>query len=376
MSDHEPRSGDAAAVVAPTTDVVKTRRVYSLQWLRFVAALAVVVYHAAVYQSLMLPTAWAVQYVPGWLGAVGVSLFFALSGYLMSSAMQRYDAPQFLLHRLVRIYPPFFVVVALVLVAAIWSPIKPPVDGFALSLLPYGGGTYPLGVEWTLVFEIAFYVFVAVLIVLRRERSAASVLVAWLGLVLVHNVVWPDDPSIVVFPAHDLPFVGVTTGFAFGMLLPLVLRTWAPHPVVALIVATALWQYGSSQGITGGRWGLGLGSALVVLSLARFQGWQPVFGDTPVGRLGNRLGNYSYMLYLVHVPVIRTLYATVPGIGYNRVVAVALVAAVLASIPLGELDVRMYRRLKARVDASSPTVRTVLAGAFVLAFAVSVVVFF
>jgi len=361
--------------VTPAVEVGRATRVYSLQWLRFAAALAVVVYHAAVYMSLLRGSTWALEYVPGWLGALGVALFFALSGYLMASAMQRYDAPRFLLHRVVRIFPPFYVVVALVLVASIWTPIDPPLDVHALSLLPWGGSEYPLGVEWTLVFEIAFYVFVAALIALRRVRSAASVLIAWLGLILVHNVLYPDDPSQNVFPAHELPFVSLTTAFAFGMLLPLVLRR-PPHPVVAAIVGTALWLAGSTQGIAAGRWGMGFGCALLVLSLARYEGWRPVFGDTTFGRLGDRLGNYSYMLYLCHVPVIRTLYVTLPGVGFVRVFALSILSAVLLCIPLGELDMWMYRRLKARVDVAPPTLRAILACGFLVLFTLSAIVFF
>lgn len=363
------------AVVTPSVEVGRTTRVYSLQWLRFAAALAVLVYHAAVYMSLLRGSTWALEYVPGWLGALGVALFFALSGFLMSSAMQRYDAPRFLLHRLARIFPPFYLVVTLSMVAAIWSPIDPPVDVHALSLLPWGGSAYPLGVEWTLVFEVAFYVFVAVLIALRRVRSAASVLTGWLGLILVHNVLYPDDPSRNVFPAHELPFVALTTSFAFGMLLPLVVRR-APHPLVAAIVGTGLWLAGSTQGVTAGRWGMGFGAALLVLSLARYEGWRPVFGETPGGRLGDRLGNYSYMLYLCHVPLIRTLYVTLPEVGFIRVFALSIVSAVLLCIPLGELDLWMYRRLKARVDVADATLRTVLACGFLVLFTLSVVVFF
>lgn len=365
-------------MVTSTAVVGTARRVYSLQWLRFAAALAVVVYHAAVYQQIMRGSTWALQYVPGWLGVMGVSLFFALSGYLMSSAMTRYAAPQFLLHRVVRIYPPFFLVAALVVVAGIWSPIKPPIDVFALSLLPYGGNTYPLGVEWTLVFEIAFYVFVATLIALKRQRSAVSVLVGWLGLVLVHNVLYGDDPTVNVFPAHELPFVGVTTGFAFGMLLPLLpLRVLhVLHPAVAAIIGTSAWLLGSTQGVVGGRWGIGFGSALVVVALARFDGWQAVFGDTRLGRLGNRLGNYSYVLYLLHVPVIRTLYTVLPGVGFVRVFALSIVVACLLCIPLGEVDMWMYRRLKARVDRLAPRTQRIAAGAFAAAFAAATVAFF
>ncbi|MGY4643125.1 acyltransferase family protein [Cellulomonas sp. URHB0016] len=350
-------------------------RIYSLQWLRFAAAAAVVVYHSAVYLSLMQGEQWAVEIVPPWLGAVGVAIFFALSGYLMSVMMVRYGASTFLLHRVVRLYPIYVVIVALVLAAGRVSPIKPPVDANALLLFPYGGGTYPLGVEWTLVFEIGFYLFVAALIALGRQKSAASVLIGWLALILLHNVLRPDNPAVNVFPAHQLPFVALNTAFAFGMLLPLVL-TWSPHPVLAVLVGTALWQLGSSIGVTWGRWGLGFGSALLVLSLVRFTGWRALFGDTVLGRLGNHLGNYSYALYLCHVTVIRTFYAVNPSMDSRRSFFAVVALSFLLAVPFGWLDMRMYRFLKAKVDTGPPRILAVCAAVFAAGFVVQFIRFF
>lgn len=352
-----------------------TGRIYSLQWLRFAAAAAVLVYHGAAHLSLTRGSDWALGFVPAWFGPLGVALFFALSGYLMSSAMLRYSAAQFLMHRVVRIYPTYFLVVLLVVLAGVFSPIQQTLDWNALSLLPYGESTYALGVEWSLVFEIAFYVFVSALILLRRQKSAATVLIGWLGIILIHNLMSPDNPAINVYPASELPFIGLNTGFAFGMLLPLIkIRTL--HPVAAGIVGYAVWLWGGSNGITWGRWGMGLGCAYLVLSLARFTGWRALFGETFLGRLGNRLGNASYVLYLCHVPVVRTVYVTLPDLGIVRAFVLGIVLSLAISLVLGEIDMRLYRILKRMVDRSSRRVRNVSAITFAAAFCVAFVRFF
>jgi exopolysaccharide production protein ExoZ len=372
---HDTGVSEDVAVVEPTERPRETERIYSLQWLRFAAAGAVLLYHASAHLQLVRGADWAFTYVPHWLGAVGVALFFALSGYLMSSAMNRYSAGQFLLHRVVRIYPTYFMVAGLAVVAGLFTSISLPLDWNALSLLPYGASSYPLGVEWSLVFEIAFYVFVASLILLKRQKSAATVLIGWLGLMFIHNLVSPDNPAVNVFPARELMFVGVNTGFAFGMLLPL-LKIRTLHPVVAAIAAYAAMTWGSMHGIMWSRWGVGLGCAYLVLSAARFRGWRAVFGNTRLGRLGNRLGNSSYALYLCHVPILRTVYITLPNVGIVRCFALGIVLSLVAALVVGEIDVRIYRVLKRLVDRSSRRAVTIAATVFVVAFVVACVRFF
>jgi peptidoglycan/LPS O-acetylase OafA/YrhL len=371
-------SADASSSTSVTKErrsLGPTGRIYSLQWLRFAAAALVLIYHGAAHLSLTRGSEWANGFVPPWFGPLGVSLFFALSGYLMSSVMLRYSAAQFLMHRVVRIYPTYFMVVLLVLLAGVFSGLKSALDWNALSLLPYGESTYPLGVEWSLVFEIAFYIFVSALILLRRQGSAATALIGWLGIILISNLMSPDNPAINVYPASKLLFVGLNAGFAFGMLLPLI-KVPTLHPVAAGIVGYAVWLWGGSNGITWGRWGMGLGSAYLVLSLARFTGWRTLFGETFLGRLGNRLGNASYVLYLCHVPIVRTVYITLPELGIVRAFVLGIVLSLAVSLVLGEIDTRLYRILKRLVDRSSKRVLGVAATAFVVAFGVAFARFF
>lgn len=343
-----------------------TDRIVNLQWLRFVAATMVVFYHASVYLQLMKGSAYG-QFVPSWFGGVGVALFFALSGNLMASLMNRSDAFTYLMHRVARIYPTYYLMVALMVVAGFFSPIKPPIDWHALSLFPYGGSSYPLGVEWTLVFEVAFYVFVFALMYFRKTASAASFLVGWLALIALNNVLRPDNPHVNVYHPFVLPFVTVNVAFAAGMLLPLWLKEErALHPLLAAVMGVSLFYVGHSQGVMPGRWGLGLGAALFVHSLAVYV---PRWRSPLLDAVGDKLGAYSYVIYLCHVPIIRTLYALPQDSVGEWLFWMAVGVSLLVSLMLGELDVRVYRVCKRWLDGVSPDFRKMGALAFLVAFA-------
>lgn len=345
-----------------------SKKIINLQWLRFIAAAAVLLYHASVYLTLMMNEPYGADRIPSWMGSVGVAVFFALSGNLMATAMQRARAPQFLLHRVGRIYPAFFLVTALAYVAGFLSPIKPLIDLQALTLFPYGKTSYPLGVEWTLVFEIAFYMFVFLLILFKKTAHASAFLIGWLALILLHNVLAPDNPAVNVFPPLTLPFVSLNVSFAAGMLLPLVLQKHRPHPILAGVLAVSLFHVGLTMGVMGVRWGMGFGAALVVCSLARVGAPTQWSGRVWVDFLGDKLGSYSYALYLCHVPVIRTVYATAPDENPALLFYTAIFIAFALSVVLGEADVRMYQAIKRRTDSASLHTVSRLAGFYSLAF--------
>jgi exopolysaccharide production protein ExoZ len=73
------------------------------------------------------------------------------------------DSDRFLSRRLVRIYPTYWLAVALTLIGkvALFGTVAiPGLVGAvgALSLLPFAGKvSYVLSVEWTLVYEVFFY---------------------------------------------------------------------------------------------------------------------------------------------------------------------------------------------------------------------------
>jgi peptidoglycan/LPS O-acetylase OafA/YrhL len=135
----------------------KRERIEYLDWLRALAAGLVVIGHAR--GSLM----------PG--GAIGVSVFFVLSGYLITSILLRDgmmslpNIGKFIVRRLARIYPLYIVQIALVVV--IFALFHRDRLGAVLAALPglltftqdvrewFG---YGFGVLWTLAVEFWFYV--------------------------------------------------------------------------------------------------------------------------------------------------------------------------------------------------------------------------
>ena len=138
-----------------------------LHGLRFTAALSVLLFHCLHYGiALRVIPGDIVRDTPYFLGTHGVALFFALSGFLMAMVSERTGALRFIAHRALRIYPPFLAAVAITLVAQKALTGSTAIFNLsALTLVPVGvhtGLMTPLRVEWTLVYEISFYVVVEI----------------------------------------------------------------------------------------------------------------------------------------------------------------------------------------------------------------------
>ena len=174
----------------------------NIQFLRFAAALAVVVYHAGKHVA-------ATGADPGWLfrageavGFAGVDVFFVISGFIMFHTTRESAgaaaAAEFLKRRVARIYSgywPFFLFAALV-----FSRARP--EHFAESNLLTSFLLWPmplnqvlLDVSWTLSYEMYFYLLFTVLMLLIARRRAA-LLVGTVVLIAVLNLVrhfaWHD----------------------------------------------------------------------------------------------------------------------------------------------------------------------------------------
>src|SRR5690606_8415878 len=90
-----------------------------LDALRGLGALAVVAEH-------VLP--WAMPSLrPYWfnIGIYGVLVFFLVSGYIIPASLERRDDVRaFWISRLFRLYPIYLLVVGIVLVMALWVPVR------------------------------------------------------------------------------------------------------------------------------------------------------------------------------------------------------------------------------------------------------------
>ena len=315
----------------------------SVQLLRGVAALLVVVHHAIStdpgggdgLRHLILPG------VPAFagFGAVGVDLFFVISGFVMANSLATADAGRFLLHRAIRILPLFWLVSAAMIVQQGCVGIVPSWQGLAntMTLVPlFDGGVYhypPLFVGWTLGFECAFYALVTVAIATRRPA-------AWL---MVMTVLCALIGAFIGHPPIGLRFLfnPITAEFALGVLVWIgwqrgIADRWAK---LAMVAGTVLLLSGLcidvGQGfatdpslLIGGETGLhrlivwGLPAALILTGL--------VADPTTSGGRGAMaaIGDASYSLYLVHPLVIAVGFMIhLPDrLGNPYVVAAVLVA--------------------------------------------------
>lgn len=164
-----------------------TPQLIGVQYLRAIAALMVAYYHALDQIPQNLP--YLNRYLLGEAHlANGVDLFFVISGFIMLVSSRRIRPGEFLVRRVIRIVPLYWVLTAMLAVLLLWHPelFRASTMGagyFAKSLLfiPYAnpaqnGQMFPLLVPgWSLNFEMFFYaVFTCVLFAPLNRRVALT----------------------------------------------------------------------------------------------------------------------------------------------------------------------------------------------------------
>lgn len=311
---------------------------------------------SAIAAYLTFPIAW---------GSAGVPIFFVISGYcihrggalrLAGNPAYRLDAANFWARRFTRIYP--VLLAALLLTFALdWFSLQlPPVShkirdsglhAFLVNLFSLqgvAGKTYGSnGALWTLSLEVQFYAIYPLLFALRRRIGMTSVL----AIVAAVNVL-----SAYALERHDIQFF---TSYWFAWTLGAWIADararsaggtsqtrsspWL-HVLAAAFVALGclafhFGQYGAFQ-----LWALGFATYLY-RALERPNGVRRAnFGM----RVLSRFGDFSFSLYLIHLPIFVLLSSLLfrsslqmsiwPSFGYMLVaVPVAYVFYRLVELP-------------------------------------------
>jgi peptidoglycan/LPS O-acetylase OafA/YrhL len=330
-------------------------------------------YHASFYAGYVLggDTGWAGMF-DGRFGLVGVSVFFAISGMLMADLVQRSDPWRFLGHRMVRIYPAYLAAVAVTLPITAWvGGYKPSLHLFSLLLVPAGQRIYYLGTEWTLVFECSYYVALFVIAAMRWHRHLNVIAAVWLAVIFAAPLVvgWDDR---VFGQFYSLWFAPANAAFAGGLLIPWIARR-VRIPLGAGVVATAMLMAALPGDPVVNRLAAGAAAMLLVLDAVRFKAPRSAVSGFYI------LGEWSYALYLLHVPVLLTVYRLWPApAGAGAAFVCAVGASLILSAGFGMLDVAVYRRLRRAADDLSEDVLrrrvNLYVGAFIVASVIAVVV--
>lgn len=121
-------------------------------------------------------------------GGAGVVVFFLVSGYIIAQVAHRGESHEFLLRRILRIYPAFLIAVFLEAALGYWiadQPLPPMGQLLTTSLLIgdfFGTPLALAGVEWTLRVEVCFYLFVFSLKDMKVLGKEKVVIVAMLAI--------------------------------------------------------------------------------------------------------------------------------------------------------------------------------------------------
>lgn len=334
------------------------QNISSLQALRGLAALAVVVHH--VLRAVTINQAAEFNLPPSPLlsnpflvdlGAMGVDLFFVLSGFLMMYISRPYEQGKkstgdFLANRLIRVWP-LYAVVTLYLLCQAYRSAGAGGSGFDLAparllslfFVPSfneAGLLQPiLGVGWTLNYEVFFYLVFAASILINRSRilAIASVLV---GGGYAIGALLPDGSVLRAFLFNSviLEFLlgaAIASAYMNGRLV-------AKHAYACLAAGLAVLAICVPVPVDEGFRLLTRGVpaallfAFVLLSENKIRWPRAVIV----------LGDASYSIYLVHIPVLYTVAPRVMGklsrLGYPSIaVEGGAVGAVIACVLAGLL---------------------------------------
>jgi len=312
------------------------QRLDGLQWGRGIAALAVVLGHSLAHPLPRLSDGAAL------LGIGGVTLFFVISGFIMvvTTGPSRFDPGAFMLRRLLRIVPLYYLLTALtaVLVLAMPSVFRhtafDPVH-LVKSLLfipdhrPGSEEIVPLlKLGWTLNFEMFFYAVFALLFWMQARARAIALTVLFGALALIGATTTFGNPVLEFYTRTDiLSFVvGVWIGIAFNAG-----RIEGVEPAMRMLLAGAIVLLALDLLFLDSR--LARNRVLVVVACAAAV-W------VLAGRVNRRdgaglpglvfAGDASYSIYLAHMfgigAVVAILPRLVPDAPYAAIVVLSLVA--------------------------------------------------
>ena len=339
---------------------------YNIQFLRFIAAMLVVLYHSATQLPVNDSVFQAVFSTGESLGFAGVDIFFVISGFIMAHTASNQSGPamsvDFARRRLARIfsgYWPFFV-----LAVVIFGYYR--AEHFADSnllksflLWPQSLNHILLEITWTLSYELYFYLLFSLLILFSTPRNRNGfVLLAFVCLLALniyrHFIAHSYSPDNIYYLGFWSQFLTAPFLLEFfgGALVAGWLKKRPAGPALSwLLAGTILFLAGGwiNESVYSGLieqgfhvvprvFVYGLPACMLLMGLVRLErnadqanlvnGNVPVSNERKSGRghpvafraptrFSALAGGASYAIYLSHILILTVVW----NIGFNQLIA-------------------------------------------------------
>jgi peptidoglycan/LPS O-acetylase OafA/YrhL len=311
------------ATTAPRIE--KPNTMYTPQVCRGLACLLVAIYHAVALVGIRYGVKPLLDLTS--FGFSGVHMFFVISGLIIYHAhcrdMDNYRrVPDYLLKRLVRIYPFYWIVL---LVMGGWKVFanRMAIDDFMSNALLFSSNHKVLvAVSWTLAYEMIFYcLFIAFIV---KRALGLLVFAIWFAMVALNHHF--NFAALIGLNLINLLFM---LGLLTSVTLMTLRERLAPNQRDAvgigsliagtlIFVATACW-YVSLHDPNLLVWdslplalGFGIGSALLLLASLSSR----IEGALQRQRLLLLIGDASYSIYLVHFFFQTRVYNGIRSLGW------------------------------------------------------------
>ncbi len=281
--------------------------IHSIQYLRAVAAILVVFHHAFTQIDIYSPFFDNIKF-----GAQGVDIFFVISGFIIwyVTADSKMSKTDFLLRRLIRVAPIYWVVTLAIILLALVAPQLFKSTQFGLSevvksllFIPHYNLAFPDSIfpilvpGWTLNYEMFFYI--VFFFVLFSKSRMLLLTCLFTGLVIVGYFVQSTNPLFVTYTNTMLLefLLGAiianvflqNTQLSFSPSIAILMMS---SGAVLLVIFTSIIPQESFRGII-----FGIPAAMIVFSALMLERSRKMIKN----RIFHELGDASYSIYLTHL---------------------------------------------------------------------------
>ncbi|TMQ07351.1 MAG: acyltransferase [Deltaproteobacteria bacterium] len=329
--------------------------------------------------SARRPLQLALRVIDHVVGDLGVRTFFVISGFLITTLLVseyrkhgRISLRDFYIRRVYRIFPAFYVYLAVMLIAFALGWISLPGEDIAFAATYtmnfHAERAWWLGHLWSLAVEEQFYLLWPLVLLLLRPRRALGFAVGAIAVApvlrIIATILWPDNR--LTDQAFPFVFDALATGCSLALAREELERSslyvrvldsqWFWFLPLACIVALSVQSTWFNLGV-----GVTLGNLGIALAIHRSVR-HPTYA---IGRLLETrpfvwIGALSYSLYLWQQPFVNrhadSILNTFP-IHIAIALVIASVSYYLVEQPMLALRARRAARKQAASEATSPPPR-------------------